>query len=755
MTRVLPVFLALLLLVPAAHATLRVSSAQPIGTPSFAPPEGQRNMGAVASDGENFLAVWSGYATLEAAIVTPDGTVTAPMRTLFTAQYVSNISACWTGSAYLVTFRGDTPKPAVYAVTLEGDGSVVTGPTKIIDNAVPGDGSLAFNGSHALLAYVPAASNGAKAALLDAGGTPIATGLLLTDDANASIPRVTSDGSEFAVVWWTIESATPGGEEFDTLHLLRVSGTATVMGTPLTVGTVESGRQFGVAFGGGVVAIAAMESHLIKPGLAQPRLLRFIVDPRSGFVIAQPAIETDGDNTGVLWNGSKFIAWWSGSPALRTISFDSTLEAIPPQPFAAAPIFPGMPAVLATNGKTIFGAWSDAVIPDPLNTVERAIRGALLGPDAATFAPAPFLVSIGWSRQYDPAIATSGSELLLVWLDSSASSGGRLVGMRVSPNGTPLDAAPFEIAPNATRLQTPAVTFTGAAYLVVWAEQTTQASSTIHARRVGRDGSLGDRIDFGAGAFASAASTASTTLLIFGAQHIVGYRFNANAERIDTTPITIGDGLYPKVATNGTDFLVAWQVGSDYWQFPTPNLVDVLGVRVTALGTVDAAPLPIATGTKDQQLQTVASDGRDYTVFYELSDPQRPDGVLAAKRVLREGQLDGTTAEDDGVIVGPLHGAVSAVRNGAGFTVAVSGVEPESIVLLHTDVNGNVDDWFLLGAAFPEYPASTAALTATGPDSFALASVHHVDDGIYAGTWRLFLRFGSNDGPNRGRIAHH
>ena len=176
----------------------------------------------------------------------------------------------------------------------------------------------------------------------------------------------------------------------------------------------------------------------------------------------------------------------------------------------------------------------------------------------------------------------------------------------------------------------------------------------IVARALGRDGSLGARISLGKGSAIAAASSSTTTLVVFnGEKGITGYRFSAAGERLDTTPIIIGDGYNARVASNGTDFFVAWNVGSNYWQFPSPDRLDVLGKRVTASGATDASPLPIATGGSDQILLAVASDGRDYIVVHDLTR-----FAVAAKHVLREGQLiEGRTVRSFIALRGPVgHG---------------------------------------------------------------------------------------------------
>ena len=72
-------------------------------------------------------------------------------------------------------------------------------------------------------------------------------------------------------------------------------------------------------------------------------------------------------------------------------------------------------------------------------------------------------------------------------------------------------------------------------------------------------------------------SLASATLVVrTGSKGAVGFRFSPAGELLDTVPIAINDAYGGLVATNGTDFFVVWAVGSDYWQFPAPDMYDVV-----------------------------------------------------------------------------------------------------------------------------------------------------------------------------------
>ncbi len=744
-----------ILIASTASASFWITPEQPVSDPAAAPPEAQHTPTAVLSDGERYVVFWTEAAGLSVTFVNGDGQVESqPRGVVPLSSLASSASACWTGSTYIVTWQDrEAGASVLYAAVLSRDAKLVSAP-RIIDRNVIRIGNIASDGRRALVAYRSSDAANVQAALFEADGAVIAAGVPLPiehDPSEAVTPRAAGGDGEFGVMWTTAN--TVGTHAVRDFHFVRVAESGAIIGEPLVLGRSEQIGDFGVAFGGGRYAIAAIEQQILNTLLRQPRLVRFTIDPKSGVATQAPPVDVSGIRASVFWNGSRFIAYWMHF-GLMTLPFGDNVpvSSLSGLPMATSP-------VLASNATNVFGAWSQA----PTDTFSRGtnVVGALFDANAQPVAPgsAPAILSVSWSRQFTPSLATSATGSLVVWIEERASfAPGRLLGKRIGPSGVPLDRDPIEIAPVVLRLQPPLVTFTGRKYLVIWVEALTdRGTTTIVVRTVGIDGALGPRLLLDAGWDPAAASTATTTLVAFGTTrgHVAGFRLNANGEPIDRAPLLIGDGHLARVATNGTDFFVAWDVGTDYWQFPSPDYVDVFGARVMADGSVDAGPLPIATGKADQNLVAIGSDGRDYLVLFALSG--RIDPKLAAKRVLREGQLAGTTSGDDGTIIGsidiPFNASVA--HDEKGYWIAWTDTTPrEALMLVRTDASGNPDAPVTLASNPSTPPTASIALAQTASRSLQIAYARRETEGLFAGTTRVFFRF-AGEVTGRFRPARH
>jgi hypothetical protein len=349
----------------------------------------------------------------------------------------------------------------------------------------------------------------------------------------------------------------------------------------------------------------------------------------------------------------------------------------------------------------------------------------------------------------------------MVWVDERGEENqGHLLAARDALSGAVIDRTPIEISPVAYRWASPSVVFTGATYLVAWHEPLPLPTAV--ARTVGRDGALGARISLGTGGVSGAVATASATVVV--RNDVKGaslYRFSPAGELLDTVPIVVNDTFVGSVVTNGTDFFTVWSVGTDYWQFPSPDLLDVLGRRIAASGAADASPLPIATGPSNQIPRAVASDGRDYLVLYDVINyvGGSASEALAAKRVLREGQLDGATATDTGTVIvsGTAPNLVAMAADTNGFWVAWLDERPpvRTLKLVHTDIHGNPGEAAILDTFGRDTAPSWISLAQPPNAPLQIAYARRVTNDPFPQTSRVFVRLFGEIPELRSRPVRH
>ncbi|MGK3998798.1 hypothetical protein [Sorangium sp. So ce1024] len=248
-----------------------------------------------------------------------------------------------------------------------------------------------------------------------------------------------------------------------------------------------------------------------------------------------------------------------------------------------------------------------------------------------------------------PALASDGTNFLLVWADSPSFGESDLLAARVAPDGTVLDLQPMVIAAGPGREGRPAVTFDGVNFVVAWADDTgpwgpPSASSDIRAARVSPDGVV---LDPGGFVVSSAehpdsdptvVSLGETTFVAWTAQDD-GVRFarlSASGEVLDPGGVPVGSGPVPgdltfdggpALATDGAGALLAWNDG------------DLRIARVSADGAVlEPGGVPIASGGG---LQPVAAfDGEQYWIVWN------DDGVRAMRVA-----TDGAVLDPDGISI--------------------------------------------------------------------------------------------------------
>jgi hypothetical protein len=260
------------------------------------------------------------------------------------------------------------------------------------------------------------------------------------------------------------------------------------------------------------------------------------------------------------------------------------------------------------------------------------------------------LTTSGYAERASTDVASDGSGAFVVW-----ASRGDVHGTRVDAGGGPVGSV-IPIATGATHQTVPAVAFTGASYLVTWAES---------------DGE-------------------------FPEYDIKGTRVSTAGAVLDAPAIVFADDdgmqYHPAVAALGSQVLVTWTDLGDH----DPG--DIEATRWSAsTGVRDPAGIPIATGTTDQYDSALVGYGSGWFVVYHDDHGEQGTSKLGTTRVEPDGDvLDpagvplATTAHDqyapslafdgtnvlvvwgDGDIIGARWSPTSGVLDPEGFEIHAS-----------------------------------------------------------------------------------
>jgi hypothetical protein len=283
----------------------------------------------------------------------------------------------------------------------------------------------------------------------------------------------------------------------------------------------------------------------------------------------------------------------------------------------------------ATGAKTAVSArYHDGAVElaVPAELVERSVYPAVLdpvvGPEFAMDAVyGPGYVS---RHEFTPDVVSNGEGYLVAWQDRRSGTSYDIYATRVSAAGTVLDGAGIALTNTATVNEArPRVASNGSGYLVVW-QRGTAGNTDIYARRVSAAGaSEGDTdivvVNTTAGQRnPSVASNGSDYLIAWDDDRSTSNDIRArsvSAEGVLGTDTAVSSAAnnqtYPTVASNGSDYLVAWQDARG-------ASTDVYASRVSSLGTVvDSTGIAVSTEQGNQIYPSVASDGTSYLIVWQ------------------------------------------------------------------------------------------------------------------------------------------
>lgn len=259
---------------------------------------------------------------------------------------------------------------------------------------------------------------------------------------------------------------------------------------------------------------------------------------------------------------------------------------------------------VAWNGENWLVAWSTERLAGTSTTIDVMAARVSAGGQLLD-SPSIIIDSDPAINELSPVVSSDGTNWIVTWEDGW--SDGRLDATRISPSGTVLDPAGVSvvIANFPDQPFNPGITFAGDEYLFVW-----QGNNRIRGQRV------------------------STTLQPIG------------------SVFEIGAGNFPRVATDGTDFLVTWKLAAS-----------VLEGRVTHVGQVlDGTGIDVSASHGGDPRPQAAWDGTQWFITWVATS-----GTAYASRVAANGSVT-----DPGGIAVAASARVSAIapQQGGGVKLA-------------------------------------------------------------------------------------
>jgi hypothetical protein len=680
-----------LLFAIAAHAFCEISPEIAIGAPARRTPnEDGPSDAVIASDGTDFLVLWRTYhrydSPLRVALVRRDGTVHTSFD--LTTKFVpAEATVVWSGASYVVIINeGHSPSKTIKVIRLDRDGRIIEQARQMFGFADLE--SVAANGSRILITYVSPPTEYVEwhAAVLDSQANVISDHLLRREKPEEVVAAAHGNGWVLAV-----------SDTFRRTEVLRLESDGRLSGDP----PVLLGRErylrlasdgedvLVVSFNrdakqGNITLIAGDEWRVVRQTpsndvllanlfwtgseyLAVHRLafIRIARDATSIVKIAAPAIPTGNASTifAAGFNGNELLVARGElmplfqSPVLlanivSAATFQRTTLTFPLKISAARQEEPSIAygasmrlitwveptgtyfARVADDGRQLDGS---GVLLSPQKMTTRAVfdgeqfvvvmwrRGTIvarfISPDGMSGAELP----IGSSRHPVIGVASGGNGTLVAWIDGQRFS--RVRAAHIDRATNMLSGPPIFVSPPAakdTTLQSPSVAWNGREFLVTWAQ-----FAHWHEGFHQWDVRALERVQ---------AARVTEGLLVRDPEPIVVAAFDPYA-----WPHTIAD---PRVASNGTDWLVAW---SDE---------RLRAQRIAADGTVEGPPDAQLVADKwfPEQVE-ITWDGAAYAVA------ARPEGShLTLARIPASGAV--RPLAEELVALGPLGFAIAG--DGAG-----------------------------------------------------------------------------------------
>jgi hypothetical protein len=540
----------------------------------------------LAFDGSNYLVAWqhlivTGYADIHASRVSTSGVVLDSIVVCAADSEQAAPAVAFDGTNYFVVWQDERNGPSddIYGARVSTAGSVLDPGGIVVSSAGTWQEApaLAFDGTNYLVSWqdLRTMSNDIYAARVNPGGTVLdSTGFVVSEATNTqSLPALAFDGINYLAVWNDARSGTSGD-----IYGARIGPGGAVL------------DPYGIA----VTAKINSQSN--------------------------PAVAFDGTNYLLAWsddrNGDRDIygARVSQTGALLDTAALAVSIASGDQDYPT----------IAFDGTNYLVAWED----------ERGsysdVYCSRVTTDGSVLDPSGKPVSTAANLQKAPVAAFDGTNYLLVWQDFRDATNFKIYGARVTQAGVVLDATGIPISIQNCYQYAPGIAFDGTNYLVAWMDHRIDVYYDIYAARVSPAGTVLDTAGFvisdaaNTQRYPAIASNGTNCLAVWddarNSADIYGARVTPAGAVLDSAGLAVyeapGQQLTPKLAFDGTDWLVVWQDGRS-----GSFTYHVYGARVNTSGvTVDS--FIVSTQSDDEHAPAIAcgSSGNALAAYYGWTD---------------------------------------------------------------------------------------------------------------------------------------
>jgi hypothetical protein len=718
----------------------------------------------LAFDGTNYLVLWeeqtsfTASSNLFATLVSPSGTPSGTTLTVSTASgNQRNAALDFDGANYLAVWQDERSGTLtdIYAARISPAGSVLDGAGIPVSTRPEAELNpvLKFNGTNYFVVWEDYRNVGTGAdlfaarispagAVLDAGGLS-----LIQTAAEQSRPALSRLGTGLLLAWQDLRTAASQPD----IYMTRLSAAGAVLdGTGIPV-TAATGAQHSVAVATNNTdaLVTWHDARALDIIGARVSAAGTVLDA-SGFTVSRspnsqtnPAVAFDGTNYLVVWQDNRGAGL--DIYGVRVSGAGSVLD---PSglPISTAAGNQRNPA-LVFNGSTYLVVWEDT-----RSSPNSDIYGARVNALGTVLDANGLALGARAGAQENPAVSQDGSNFLLVWDDSGASTSRDIYGTRVSPSGAVLDPLLLAINTNTSEQTSPLLAFDGTNYLVAWSDFRNNGSSDIYATRVTPAGAVLDAagIQLAGGTEAQAEAALAfdgTNYLVVWSDYRLAPHSNLFARRVrpagtivDATPITVsaaaGHQQQPSVTYNAPDFFISWQDGRG-----GTNL-DIYAGRVSRTGVaLDGDGFALSENAMDESLPALASGGaQGVLAVYQAADASLGRGVqrVKARRLSIPANTPPTadaqsvtTAEDQAVAV--ELGGSDPEGSALTFTIAsqpangtLSGTGAKLIYTPASNFNGTDSFTFTVSDGQATSAPATVTLTITPVNDAPVATAQSV-----------------------------